>query len=334
LVTVTDRGIGGTGIVGVVTGFASVCVDGLEVAYTAITQVDLAGTSAGPADLRAGQVVAIDASARDAGLYARKISVRYEVVGPVQAVGGDGVLSVAGQRVLTDGVAGDPSALRTGDWAAVSGLRRPEGAIVATRIDRTMPGPITVHGRLDAKGDTLVIGGLAIGGDAASHTLVGQFVTANGRYDGSALLTASVVPDLLMSDPPAYFGRGVRAFVIESFVRATEAGVITAGGFIPRGDVGVGGLGSGPMRAVITLQRNGDNAGVTTTGIASIGGGHPMDVGRGLQPAPVVPRGNDWPGSGVGVPAGAPRPGGQPIGRVPAIPGTMPGPGGPPPGGR
>ncbi len=334
MVELADRGIGGTGIVGVVTGFASVCVDGLEVAYTATTPVDLAGTSAGPADLRAGQVVAIDAGARDEGLYARKISVRYEVVGPVQSIGAEGVLSVAGQRVLTDGAAGDPSALYVGDWVAVSGLRRPEGAIVATRIERTAPGLVTVHGRLDAKGDTLVIGGLPIGGDAASRALIGQFVTASGRYDGGALVTASVVPDLLMSDPPAYFGRGVSAYVIESFVRATDAGVITAGGFMPRGDVGGGGLGSAPVRAVITLQRNRDNAGVTTTRIAPVGSGSPMDVGHGLQAAPVGPRGMDRPSSGIGAPAGAARPGGPPVGRVPATPGAMSGPGGPPAAGR
>ncbi len=73
---ITERGIGstggpsGTGIIGVITGFGSVFVDGFEVRYTPATPVTIDGSPASPAELRTGQVVAIDAAGPAMGLHA------------------------------------------------------------------------------------------------------------------------------------------------------------------------------------------------------------------------------------------------------------------------
>jgi hypothetical protein len=195
----------------------------------------------------------------------------------------------------------------------VSGLRRPEGAIVATRVDNAAPGIVTVHGRLKANSDVLMIGSLVVGEDAPPSTLVGQFVTASGRYDKGALIASTVAPDLLVSDPPAYFGRDVREFAIETFVRASDAGVVTSGGFAVSLEGGMGALGNAPMRAVLTLQRNDDSAIVTATHITPYGS-VPTGAGLDLQPAP-VPREFDRPGRGFGSPGDTGQRSGPPAGR-------------------
>src|SRR6185369_3233583 len=61
---ISNGGIGGTGIVGVITGFASICVNGVEVHYGADTPVLADGRQAQAGDLAVGQVVAVSASGK------------------------------------------------------------------------------------------------------------------------------------------------------------------------------------------------------------------------------------------------------------------------------
>ena len=49
--------MGGTGIIGTITGFASVCVNGLEVEFEDDTPVEIDGTPARPSDSAARQRV-------------------------------------------------------------------------------------------------------------------------------------------------------------------------------------------------------------------------------------------------------------------------------------
>lgn len=57
-----DRGIGGTGIVAVITGFASVCLAGQEIALGTETPVRIEERPAAADALRAGQVALVDAA--------------------------------------------------------------------------------------------------------------------------------------------------------------------------------------------------------------------------------------------------------------------------------
>ena len=306
-----DRGIGGTGIVGVVTGFSSVCVAGLEVGYDSTTPVNIAGSPASVEELRAGQVVAIDATQNSTGLRATTIRVRHEVTGPVQSVSADGVLTVAGQRVILDPAVRGVTALKRGDWVAVSGIRRPEGAIVATRVDYATPGVVTVHGRLDESNQVWRLGGLIVQTAPGSTLPSGRFVVATGEERNSELLTDSIVPDLLVSNPPAYFGDAAQRFVIESFVRAADGSIETSGGFSARlaGAPSEAGLSNVPARAVVALQRQDHGTAVTSVQL-----GTPIEdplapsgLGRGLQRAPMPNEESDHTGN-HGAPAhGGPR---------------------------
>ena len=74
------NGSGGTGIEGFITGFGSVCVNGLEVEYQE------SALPPGLDHLAVGQRVQIDAIEHGNTLVAREIRVKYVVVGPVQHV--------------------------------------------------------------------------------------------------------------------------------------------------------------------------------------------------------------------------------------------------------
>ena len=143
-------GIGGTGlrvetdvgILGVVSAFASICVNGVEVHYDPATPVSVNGEPASPAQLALGQVVAVRATGSGMQARARSIDIVAPVVGPVAAVdAARGTLDIQGRAVrvqpgtvLGEGIA-SPSELRAGQTLRVSGLAAADGGIVATRID-------------------------------------------------------------------------------------------------------------------------------------------------------------------------------------------------------
>lgn len=58
-----DRGVGGTGLYGSITGFGSVCVNGIRVHTESGPAVDINGRPAAADDLALGQVVWIEARA-------------------------------------------------------------------------------------------------------------------------------------------------------------------------------------------------------------------------------------------------------------------------------
>lgn len=144
-----QEGIGGTGIVGVITGFGSVCVNGAEVHYDESTAVTLDGEPVSAARLGVGQVARVVARTQARGLVARSIAIEHAVVGPLGRLDASrGRLHVLGQAVrfapeaVRDG-AGRPAAaesLRGARVVQVSGLRTPQGELLATRIEPAAAG--------------------------------------------------------------------------------------------------------------------------------------------------------------------------------------------------
>ena len=133
-------GIGGTGIVGVVTGFASVCVNGVEVEVEADTPVRRDGEGASLRVLAVGQLVAVRAQGAGTELRAQRIEVLDAVVGPVEGIDkGPQVLRVLGQRVRVLTPA-DLAPLNVGDWVRVSGHRLVGGEVRASRVQLLVPG--------------------------------------------------------------------------------------------------------------------------------------------------------------------------------------------------
>lgn len=152
-------GIGGTGIIGTVTGFGSILVNGYRVIYSPDQPVQFKDRTLRPDVLRVGQVVEVEADGRAAQLRARRISVRHEVAGPIQRIDRNrGTVTVLGQRVqVPPGVIfssqGDRplsiGGLSAGDHIDVSGLRRADGVIAASRVTKRGPNaPAVLRGRV------------------------------------------------------------------------------------------------------------------------------------------------------------------------------------------
>jgi hypothetical protein len=310
-----DRGIGGTGIVAVITGFASVCLGGREVALDAGVPVLVDAADSVPAALRAGQVAIVEAAGAGGELRAVRIRVRHEVSGPVEAVEAGGMLRVAGQRVAITAETLGERAPTVGQWVAVSGLHRPDEVILATRVDPRVPGPVTVHGLLLQAGIALRIGTLEV--RPREPVLSGQYVTASGRYADGVLYAEGIVPDLLVTNPTAYFGPGVDMFLFEAFT-AESAGRLRLGpGLEVTAQSGLGR--AAPGRAIVELERS-EGGSLRATSLRQSG---PASDGPGGGRAGPGFGGRLGPGDGVAGPGG--HLGGPSAPTAAPVPNRMPG---------
>ncbi len=225
------EGIGGTGVFGTITGFGSICVNGLEIDVDQ-ARVDIDGRAAAASDLALGHLVAVEARERAGGLSAERISVSSAVAGPLSRVDAQaGSLELLGQRVLADGLAtlwDAPrrrslmlSDLRDGDFVRISGLRRSDGVVVATRVERTAPDVPRVTGPVELRDDgSARIGSLRVDGEDLRISLVsGQVVTMAGPFANGALK-----PTLLRVEPEIPFEGRLRRLSLEGFVQDAGAG--------------------------------------------------------------------------------------------------------------
>jgi hypothetical protein len=185
-------GIGGTGIVGTVTGFASVCVNGLEVHYDAGVAVSENGRPASADRLAVGQLVSIEAQQSARGLEARHIHVVHALEGPItRAAGADGSVEVMGAQVLATGVESRAAGagLQVGEWVQVSGHYGEAGRIHASRITRVEARPeATVVGPVGATG----VGGVVV--DRAGVSAPAGDVLVRGHWDGHRLAVRETRP--------------------------------------------------------------------------------------------------------------------------------------------
>ncbi|MFN3260322.1 MAG: hypothetical protein ACE37J_07160 [Pikeienuella sp.] len=175
-------GIGGTGIVGVLTGFGSLLVNGLAVGTGAETAAENAFGPVPLSSLTVGQALTIEAERRGAVLFARRIVVSDPLVGVLEA--GERGLFVNGVPVI-----GETAPGLAGMRVSVSGLWR-GGAVVASRIAPAAPGPDVIAGEIGSGAG----GGVTVGGAAAALLIrlapppEGTFVTALGRFEDGRLL--------------------------------------------------------------------------------------------------------------------------------------------------
>lgn len=219
---IDNGGIGGTGIVGVVTGFASVCVNGVEVQYDASTPVQANGQISTARELAVGQLVALQAFSTGAGapLMARNVAVIYAAVGPISRVNAEsGRLELLGQTVRTH-TATEVPGLKAGDWVRVSGYRLASGDIAAAHIEPLAPqtlaqitGPV---GKLGGHSFTVQAANVQLGNTSMPHGVAqGSEVLVRGVWDGRNLLAQS----LELEPTQATLGN-VGHVVLEGYVHA------------------------------------------------------------------------------------------------------------------
>lgn len=236
-----DSGIGGTGIsaaadtgvIGTITGFASICVGGAEIHYDAASAVQIDGQPASAADLAVGDVVEVLASGTESDLRAQQIAVRHVVAGPVTRIAADrNELDIMGQTVrLSPSTRGDGDNLATagefalGGFVRVSGMRQPDDVIVASRVTRSgdelarLAGAVEID---DAGGIT--IAGTPVRLAAGSALAAGDELRVDGSWDGERLLASSV--ERIASIP---FGGRVGRVAIEGYASLAPAGQLRVG---------------------------------------------------------------------------------------------------------
>ncbi|WP_342109334.1 DUF5666 domain-containing protein [Methylobacterium sp. SI9] len=244
-----DRGIGGTGVIGTIRRFGSIIVNDLRIAYPPEVEVRIDGAAAKAADLKIGHVVHVVARPEGGGLATRRIDVTSEVVGPVEA-SAPGRMIVLGQRVSTAGLTGD---WKPGTRVAVSGLRRPDGVIVASLVEPRDAGPDRVAGPVRRGADgALLIGALR---------LTGADALPPGKR---ALVTGSAADGVLHTTNAAQIGLpfppGLKQVSIEAYIGRAGAGLDIGSGYRVTGRPGAKVPRQGSVRAVLTagIARDGD----------------------------------------------------------------------------
>jgi hypothetical protein len=222
-----DRGIGGTGVIGTIRGFGSIIVNGVHISYPREASVRVDGRAGTTADLKIGQVVRVVARGRGDRLTTRSIEVTSEVVGPVDAVARQG-LTVVGQQVSISSLKGGQQ-WRVGDVVAVSGLRRPDGTIVASLVERRSADRVRIAGVAAPAPD----GGVRIGGAKLADLpteFIGNRISLEGALVDGAVRVAAVRKD---QDWLSRAGR----FSVESYVERGPAGIRLGSGLEVSGRV-------------------------------------------------------------------------------------------------
>ncbi|MGJ4950774.1 DUF5666 domain-containing protein [Bradyrhizobium sp. HKCCYLS20291] len=312
-----DQGMGGTGIVGVIQRFGSIFVNGERVSYAPNVPVAIDGEATSVKALKIGQLARVLAR-RDAKgtLGTGRIDVVSEVTGPIEAVR-PGELTVLGQTVVSPG---QESWRKVGTPVAVFGLRRSDGAIVASLVDprTTTTSRITGVVVRDRNG-ALAIGGLRLVG--ADQTLVGQRVQAEGRVAQGAMQVARVRPDDLKD-----FARASR-LLVEGYVQRVGSELRFGSGYVARDNSRF--QPAGEVRVVIDAVPDGAG-GLRAESVQSVDRfpgesvrGPQAPRGQGPMQGPGGPSG---PGRG-GSPGGASPPGGPGAPNNPAAPGHQGAPG-------
>lgn len=129
----SGSGLGGTGILGEITGFGSVFVNGIEIEYDNDTTFTIDGEAADDRQLEIGDVVEVLTSDASQHTQASIINLRHEVIGRVESTDPDTFsFIVHGQTVIQSL---DKRILPVvGTTVAVSGFRVDEHTIISTRV--------------------------------------------------------------------------------------------------------------------------------------------------------------------------------------------------------
>lgn len=196
--TRADAGRSEIGLVGIVTGFASICVNGVEVRYTPSTPVIQDGEPSHTRDLAVGQIVAVRAAGTldnaNTPPQAQQIAVLHAAVGPLTRVdklsGAFEVMGQPAQALATN----DLSQLRPGDWVRVSGHRLTDGTIRASlvrAITAPLP-PAQVMGVVTAiRNNTVDVGATVVQFDALPEGVaVGREIAVQGLWSSGRLIAS------------------------------------------------------------------------------------------------------------------------------------------------
>lgn len=175
-----EGGIGGTGIVGLLTDFGSLIVAGNYVRTNSSTRYSDGFGPLREGNLQLGDSLTVEAAGPENALIAKRVHVTHPLVGAITQVSGNGRrITVNGVEVRLDGRL---RGFGVGDRVAVSGLWR--GAIVqASRLARARSANDLVAGDVNRSGGTTRVGAVPVRGSGTGSPARGSFASIVGQFD-------------------------------------------------------------------------------------------------------------------------------------------------------
>ena len=208
-----EGGLGGTGApsragaLGTVTGFGSIHINGLRVAFPASGSVPSPSGSILESDIDLGETLEIlGVLQSDGTVEPTEAMFRFPLVGQVERVDPSGAsLTIMGARVVLEPGAlvvdevDQPTRIVAGDMVQVSGLTR--GAeVVASRIEKmSRPVRTSVMGRVEAgaRPGVVQINGVTVDYGASVPPQLGWSVRVTGAYEAGRLVPYETVRSLM-----------------------------------------------------------------------------------------------------------------------------------------
>ncbi|WP_299367814.1 hypothetical protein [uncultured Tateyamaria sp.] len=182
-----EGGIGGTGIVGLMTGTGSVLVNGMRVELPGAVRVFMDGARVGTAALQPGMGLSMVARTRLDRFEAVRIDVDTPLIGTLARHG-------AGFAINGTPLRPDPGlslASHVGHRVAAHGIWRADGAVQTSLVTAAPAGPDRLSGVLvGSAADGWQIGQTRVETDA--RLTAGQFAVAVGTYHGGRLAAQTV----------------------------------------------------------------------------------------------------------------------------------------------
>ncbi|MEM7210483.1 MAG: hypothetical protein AAF479_01110 [Pseudomonadota bacterium] len=188
-------GIGGTGIVGTLTDFGSLIINGLRVTVPTDLRIGTAFGAVGQDRLAIGQTLTVEAETLTGSLIARRVDIVHPVIGVAGNIAADGrSLEVAGVpvRIEPDAIA----TFRAGQKVAVSGVWN-QTEIVASRVvpvEATASVIVAGTVRYAAERDVWSIGAMPVLLPEGVAAQDGAFATASGYLHGQSLRVETFRP--------------------------------------------------------------------------------------------------------------------------------------------
>jgi hypothetical protein len=233
---------------GVITGFGSVFVNGVEY-ETDNSSVEVDGVSSSEDQLAVGMVVTVSGSVNTDGKTGTAASIKYEkelegaILANNLATDGTGTLDVMGQTVVVDtntlfesklADVTQPTMLQQGQIVEISGYSSGDGTIYATRIELKSASheqgkPMEVKGlisNLDSSASTFTIGNLTINYSGAQLENLPDGTLSNDMYV-EVKSTDGLVDGILMASKIELAGDGQDSIDGEENEEIEVEGVVT-----------------------------------------------------------------------------------------------------------
>ena len=177
-----EGGIGGTGIVGVVTEFDGLIVNGLKIDTDGRTRFSNATGRLTERNIGLGDGLTIEAEAKGGRLVARRVHVAHPLIGRIEASAGDGsMLRINGVNVMVEPQAQNRAG--PGDRVKVSGLWMGD-IVVASQIIRTRTDVDVIAGEAQVADQILSIGQVPVTQNLiGTRVKDGQFITVMGKFE-------------------------------------------------------------------------------------------------------------------------------------------------------